>query len=79
MQSNAQDSALPGFHSGMFIGQHGSWNRQPHSGYKVVFVPFTKGQPKNVLASTAALPISLQSRPRYGALLMVAGGRCPLW
>ena len=29
------------FTQGMFIGQHGSWNRQPHSGYKVIFVPFT--------------------------------------
>ena len=33
------------FTSGMFVGQHGSWNRRPHSGYKVVFVPFSKGQP----------------------------------
>ena len=29
----------------MFIGQHGSWNRQPHSGYKVIFIPFNHGQP----------------------------------
>jgi hypothetical protein len=29
----------------MFIGQHGSWNRRPHSGYKVVFVPFAAGRP----------------------------------
>jgi glucose/arabinose dehydrogenase len=33
------------FVEGMFIGQHGSWNRRPHSGYKVVFVPFSGGQP----------------------------------
>jgi glucose/arabinose dehydrogenase len=33
------------FNQGMFIGQHGSWNRKPHSGYKVVFVPFTEGKP----------------------------------
>lgn len=31
--------------SGMFVGQHGSWNRRPHSGYKVIFVPFTDGMP----------------------------------
>jgi glucose/arabinose dehydrogenase len=31
--------------SGMFIGQHGSWNRRPHSGYKGVFVPFANGRP----------------------------------
>lgn len=30
---------------GAFIGQHGSWNRKPHSGYKVVFVPFANGKP----------------------------------
>ncbi|MFK8017530.1 MAG: sorbosone dehydrogenase family protein [Gammaproteobacteria bacterium] len=30
---------------GMFIGQHGSWNRKPHSGYKVIFVPFADGMP----------------------------------
>ncbi len=35
----------PVFAKGMFIGQHGSWNRQPHSGYNVVFVPFANGQP----------------------------------
>ena len=31
--------------NGMFIGQHGSWNRRPHSGYKVIFVPFAGGKP----------------------------------
>jgi hypothetical protein len=30
---------------GMFIGQHGSWNRSPRSGYKVIFVPFDGGKP----------------------------------
>jgi glucose/arabinose dehydrogenase len=33
------------FASGAFIGQHGSWNRKPLSGYNVVFVPFAGGQP----------------------------------
>ena len=33
------------FEQGMFIGQHGSWNRRPHSGYKVIFVPFRDGKP----------------------------------
>ncbi|PHV09754.1 PQQ-dependent sugar dehydrogenase [Chitinimonas sp. BJB300] len=33
------------FAEGMFIGQHGSWNRRPHSGYKVVFIPFDNGKP----------------------------------
>jgi glucose/arabinose dehydrogenase len=30
---------------GAFIGQHGSWNRKPRSGYNVVFVPFVNGKP----------------------------------
>jgi len=33
------------FANGMFIGQHGSWNRKPHSGYKVIFVAFKDGKP----------------------------------
>jgi glucose/arabinose dehydrogenase len=33
------------FTYGAFVGQHGSWNRNPRSGYKVVFVPFARGQP----------------------------------
>jgi len=33
------------YRHGAFIGQHGSWNRKPRSGYKVVFVPFKDGQP----------------------------------
>jgi glucose/arabinose dehydrogenase len=33
------------FKNGMFVGQHGSWNRQPHSGYKVIFVNFLDGKP----------------------------------
>jgi glucose/arabinose dehydrogenase len=33
------------FINGMFVGQHGSWNRAPMSGYKVIFVPFTNGRP----------------------------------
>jgi glucose/arabinose dehydrogenase len=38
--------ALPArFSEGMFVGQHGSWNRKPWSGYKVIFVPFSHGRP----------------------------------
>jgi len=37
---------LPMYHDGMFIGQHGSWNRRPRSGYKVIFVPFANGRPQ---------------------------------
>ena len=35
----------PDFAEGVFIGQHGSWNRRNPVGYKVVFVPFSNGQP----------------------------------
>ncbi|MDR6610276.1 sorbosone dehydrogenase family protein [Pseudomonas synxantha] len=42
----AENSKLPApFTQGAFIGQHGSWNRKPHSGYKVIFVPFSTGKP----------------------------------
>ncbi|MFJ4607815.1 PQQ-dependent sugar dehydrogenase [Pseudomonas atacamensis] len=42
----AEGNSLPAqFKEGAFIGQHGSWNRKPHSGYKVIFVPFTGGKP----------------------------------
>jgi glucose/arabinose dehydrogenase len=41
------DGKLPApFASGAFIGEHGSWNRKPFSGYKVVFVPFEAGKPQ---------------------------------
>ncbi len=33
------------FQGGMFIGQHGSWNRSVYSGYKVIFIPFKAGRP----------------------------------
>jgi glucose/arabinose dehydrogenase len=45
--STSEGAALPPPFSGtgMFVGEHGSWNRKPPSGYKVVFVPFNGGQP----------------------------------
>jgi glucose/arabinose dehydrogenase len=40
-------SAFPAhYQGGAFIGEHGSWNRKPFSGYKVVFVPFKDGEPE---------------------------------
>ena len=33
------------YQGGAFVGQHGSWNRKPRSGYKVIFVPFADGKP----------------------------------
>jgi len=44
--ARSEGGKLPAsFAEGMFIGQHGSWNRRPHSGYKVIFVPFQNGKP----------------------------------
>ena len=44
--ASAQGAALPPpFNDGMFVGQHGSWNRKPRSGYDVIFVPFANGRP----------------------------------
>ncbi len=43
----AKGEGLPeAFRKGVFIGQHGSWNRKPRSGYKVIFVPFVAGKPQ---------------------------------
>jgi glucose/arabinose dehydrogenase len=35
----------PAFDNGAFIGEHGSWDRSPLSGYQVIFVPFVNGRP----------------------------------
>ena len=43
---HAEDGRLgPRFGHGAFIGEHGSWNRRPKSGYRVAFVPFRDGAP----------------------------------
>ncbi|HEX9173490.1 MAG TPA: sorbosone dehydrogenase family protein [Telluria sp.] len=36
---------LPQFRNGALVGQHGSWNREPYAGYKLIFVPFADGRP----------------------------------
>lgn len=53
--ASAQGSRVQGLLSGaptdgVFIGMHGSWNRKPFAGYKVVFVPFRAGQPHGLPA-----------------------------
>ncbi|WP_426051376.1 PQQ-dependent sugar dehydrogenase [Brevundimonas sp. SL161] len=41
-----EGTAFPAAYShGAFVGQHGSWNREPKAGYKVIFVPFANGRP----------------------------------
>ena len=76
----AEGSKLPGLQQGLFVGQHGSWNRAPHSGYKVIFVPFKDGQPdglpQDVLTGFLNADGQAQGRPvdvlidKQGALLV---------
>ena len=40
--------ALAQYRGGAIIAQHGSWNRKPQSGYRVIFVPFAEGQPQGM-------------------------------
>ena len=66
--------------NGAFIGQHGSWNRNPPSGYKVIFVPFMNGlptgAPEDVLTGFLDAEGNAQGRPvgvaidKQGALLI---------
>jgi len=48
LASSSGNTLSPAFANGMFVGQHGSWNRNPRSGYKVIFVPFTAGRPSGM-------------------------------
>jgi len=79
--ASSRGTTLPApFANGMFIGEHGSWNRRPHSGYKVVFVPFDGGQPSaspvDVLTGFLSPDGEAHGRPvgvaldRTGALLV---------
>ncbi len=45
LTSSSGSTLGPMFAHGMFIGQHGSWNRKPASGYRVIFVAFAEGKP----------------------------------
>lgn len=78
----AKDGVLPApFGRGVFIGQHGSWNRDPHSGYKVVFVPFgadgkPSGKPVDLLTGflnddekAMGRPVGVVNDPRGGVLV----------
>jgi glucose/arabinose dehydrogenase len=74
-------ASLPeGLRSGAFIGQHGSWNRRPRSGYKVIFVPFEDGRPAgdpvdmltgfvNAAGEALGRPVGV-AIDRHGALLV---------
>jgi len=76
-----QGTLLPAHYAGgAFVGQHGSWNRKPRSGYKVVFVPFADGKPaglpEDVLTGFLNAEGDAQGRPvgvavdHAGALLV---------
>ncbi len=74
----AGDSALPpAYAQGAFVGQHGSWNRKPFSGYKVIFVPFAGGKPAgpaiDVLTGFLTPAGDAQGRP-VGVTIDKAGG-----
>jgi glucose/arabinose dehydrogenase len=70
----------PEMAGGAFVGQHGSWNRKPRAGYKVIFVPFANGkpagQPQDVLTGFLNGNGEAQGRPvgvkidKQGALLV---------
>ena len=45
MVFSAGQELAAAYSNGAFVGQHGSWNRTPRSGYSVVFVPFAGGRP----------------------------------
>ncbi len=65
---------------GAFVGQHGSWNRKPRAGYKVIFVPFAggmpSGKPQDILTGFLNDNGEAQGRPvgvridKQGALLV---------
>jgi glucose/arabinose dehydrogenase len=65
------------YKTGMFIGQHGSWNRKPFSGYKVIFVSFKgskpSGSPVDVLTGFLNVKNEAQGRP-VGVLIDQRGG-----
>jgi hypothetical protein len=72
-----------------FIGQHGSWNRKPRSGYKVIFVPFAdgapSGKPQDVLTGFLSADGEAQGRPvgvaidKKGALLVADDVGNAIW
>ena len=86
----AEQSKLPDTYSnGVFIGQHGSWNRKPFSGYKVVFIPFKNGMPagnpQDVLSGFITADEQAMGRPvgvtfdKQGALLVADDVGNAIW
>jgi glucose/arabinose dehydrogenase len=79
----------PEMEGGAFIGQHGSWNRKPPAGYKVIFVPFKDGRPsgapQDVLTGFLNDKGEAQGRPvgvrldKQGALLVADDVGNTIW
>jgi glucose/arabinose dehydrogenase len=77
------------YRGGAFVGLHGSWNRKPMSGYKVIYVPFSggkpAGQPLDVLTSFVNADGEAQGRPvgvamdKAGALLVADDVGNTIW
>src|SRR5690606_23677433 len=63
------------FASGAFIGQHGSWNRNPYSGYKVIFVPFSGGRPSGEAQDVLTGFIDAEEEVAFGRPVGVAIGK----
>lgn len=61
--------------SGAFVGQHGSWNRDPFSGYKVIFVPFANGMPTGQTVDVLTGFIDPNKEIAYGRPVGVAIGK----
>jgi glucose/arabinose dehydrogenase len=75
--SSAGNTLPAQFRSGMFVGQHGSWNRKPFSGYQVIFVPFANGRPTGALPTpvlTGFLDAEGQARGRPVGLAVDSKG-----
>ncbi len=74
---SAESALPPPFSNGMFVGQHGSWNRRPPSGYRVIFIPFENGRPVgeavNVLTGFLNLDGEARGRP-VGVAMDMHGG-----
>jgi len=85
----SEPSMGPDFAEGVFVGQHGSWNRNPPVGYKVIFIPFQDGRPAgepiDVVTgflqdedNTRGRPVGVTVDPR-GALLVADDLSNTIW
>lgn len=72
----AQDAILGApYASGAFIAEHGSWNRRPFSGYKVVFVPFAQGKPMGAPRDVLTGFLSAKEQARGRPVAVAVGKR----